>query len=133
MALDLRQLDWPLLDWPLLILQGNTSQTHTAWSLRQLVLQRAEVLVLKPSGQVFLGTRPNISESHSEISARVHFCIAQAAQLGVLLTTPREPVSANQSALSLFLVRQGKGGEGRLSRRSFRPSSSLKHGRHLGS
>ena len=31
---------------------------------------------------VFLGTRPNISESHSEISTRVPFCIAAHRPLG---------------------------------------------------
>ena len=34
----------------------------------------------KAEGLGFLGTRPNISESHSEISTRVPFCIAGAGR-----------------------------------------------------
>ena len=36
----------------------------------------------------FLGTRPNISESHSEISTRVPFCITQAWLDGPMPPTP---------------------------------------------
>ena len=39
--------------------------------------------------QAFLGTRPNISESHSEISTRVPFCIATALRVPLTATRRR--------------------------------------------
>ena len=48
---------------------------------------------------LFLGTRPNISESHSEISTRVPFCIAPRTAVGHV-PVPRHPLSNDYNALA---------------------------------
>ena len=52
------------------------------------------------SAAAFLGTHPNISESHSEISTRVPFCIVRAAQ-----TCMRGTKSASRCDTPLILVK----------------------------
>ena len=47
------------------------------------------------NGAAFLGTRPNISESHSEISTRVPFCIVAGpfTKLGTFGDGDYEPMA----------------------------------------
>ena len=48
----------------------------------------------------FLGTRPNISESHSEISTRVPFCIAPQAERDAEVAS----ITLRSSHVALFVV-----------------------------
>ena len=54
--------------------------TQSTEAVKQLEAERARPVnapgITKGYSPPFLGTRPNISESHSEISTRVPFCIA---------------------------------------------------------
>ena len=57
------------------------------------------------------GTRPNISESHSEVSTRVPFCIethcAQAPPCGVAMTPALASGRAPQFVVSLLVFGDG--------------------------
>ena len=52
------------------------------YSSTRLYCQDVHQLQPRPDPGPFLGTRPNISESHSEISTRVPVCIAAGAGRG---------------------------------------------------